>query len=125
MSKFVNAYPLNAHTPKSFQTHLRSIINHVARVKAKRKRDSKERAAFTAQFNTKPKAKAWSFRVNEKGTIIITIRKRKPAYLTRSEYEEITREFATYEKDINKVLEKRKINIIEDGEIKDLTSPDS
>lgn len=40
----------------------------------------------------KATAKAWSFRVSEKGTPILTIRGRKPKFLTSSEAKEVQKE---------------------------------
>lgn len=108
---FINAPKFLSHTAESFSSHLRSIMNHTQRLKAKRLRESKERAKFTAQFSNKPKPKAYSFTINKKGTPVLTIRKRKPQFLYASEWRELIKEHPSQENALKKILAKRKITL--------------
>ena len=85
----INAPKFITHTAESLHRHLLDIVNHTARLKAKRLKESKERAKWSAQFSTKPKPKDWFFRTTSKGNPSITIRNRKPKYLYQDELDEI------------------------------------
>lgn len=111
MSKFINAPRFLDHTAESFAEHLKSITNHTARLSAKRKREAKERAQFSAQFTTKPKAKAWSFRLTPKGRVSITIRGRKPRYLLEAELSEIVKTHKDHAKEIYEYLGQKSIEV--------------
>lgn len=107
----INAPRFITQDAESFQAHLRSIINHTARLRTKRKAKAKERAKYNDQFKEKPAPKYWSWRINNKGTGIITIRKRKPKYLLESEYQALLSENPSDLKLIQETLAKKKIPI--------------
>lgn len=97
--------PLANFTPVSFYEHIKNwknltLTRYHAKKEAKRK---------------KP-ARPWSWRVTTKGTFMITIRKRTPKYLTRTEYETLLTEVRESKHPIAEItisnyIEKKKIII--------------
>lgn len=109
--RIINAPRFMDQSSTSFASHLRKIVNHTARLKTKRKNSAKERAKYNEQFNPKPPPKHWSFRVNDKGTGIITIRKRKEKFLYENEYKEMLEAHPSDLKIIQETLARKKIPI--------------
>lgn len=95
----------NDFTPQSFYEYIKNwkyltLQRYHAKKEAKRK---------------KP-ARPWSWRVTHKGTFMLTIRKRKPRYLTRAEYEILLNEVRESqhpisEAQIAKYIETKKITL--------------
>ena len=90
-----------------YASHLRGIRSHWQRLQTKRKAEAKAR-----QAEYKVPAKAYSIRRNDKGTLVLTIRKRKPAYLYVSEWNELVAEWPRDE--LQALLAKRNITIKKD-----------
>ena len=113
--KLINSFPFLSYGPETFQDHLKSIINHTARLANKRQKASKERAKFNSQFSSKPIPKVWSFRINSKGTPILTIRKRKPTYLHKSELEDLLKSYPDHKEAIETLINKKGIEVRNDS----------
>lgn len=111
--KPLNALRFSFYNPFTFHEHLKSILNHTQRLKAKRLRESKERAKWSSQFSDKPAPKLWSFRINTKGTPVLTIRKRDPRYLYQSELKELLEKNSPYKTSILRLIDTKKIEIRE------------
>lgn len=114
MPDFINALPIGQYSPEGFAQHLRSIQSHDRRIKAERKARAKARV-----LANKPPAKAWSLSINAKDNPVLTIRKRKPAYLYISELNDIMGGHSEYEDKIKAVLERRGIELRPDSKGKD------
>lgn len=81
-----------------------------------------KRKAYLAEYFARRDAKkpppkpCWNWRVNKLGTFSITIRKRKPAFLYKSEYDQMLKEMLASEHGLtkgllDKTIEKRNIVI--------------
>lgn len=64
-------------------------------------REKRERAKLRSQ---KPKAKDYSYRINAKGTTVITIRNRKPKFLTCCEINELCQEHKLKFKELEEII---------------------
>lgn len=63
-----------------------------------------------------PPKPLWNWRVNQHGTLMVQVRKRKPAYVKQSEYDLILKEMLTSGKDLTEhdlqsVLKRRNIEV--------------
>jgi hypothetical protein len=103
---YINAQSIHTYDSTSYAEHLKSIKAHWSRLKAKRKA-----AKLSREAESKPPVKAYSFRFNKKGTPVLTIRKRKPAYLYRCEWLELETAYPEHREVLQTVLAKRSITI--------------
>jgi hypothetical protein len=107
--QLVNALPIESYSPDDYARHLKSIITEHGRRSRDKKAKAKARQAAYAQ--AKPKARPWSFRVNDKGTAVISIRGRKPSFLYEAELSLMVEENPEQASLIHASIVKRKIEI--------------
>ena len=108
MRRYINAKPIGVTTPEEFSTHLKGIMAHTRRVAEERKAKAKARL----DAGKKP-SRAWSCRVNRKGTVVISVRNRDPQYLTRAELDDLFQENPGIEALVHAKLVQRGIDVIE------------
>lgn len=103
---FILARPVQSHDALSWLSHLRSIQAETRAQWVAKKKAAKERS-------TKPPAKPWSFRRSPKGTPIITIRGRKPKYLSPAELQDMLTTYPADADDIRELIVTKAIPIKE------------
>lgn len=100
---------LDTMQPAQWKTYVNSLRSiHMARWR-KKKELAKLRSA-------KPPAKPYGFRRNDKGTPIVTIRNRKPKWVTRQEFKDLLSLSDLSERELWNLLVSKKIEIR--GELK-------
>jgi len=107
MKRYINAKPIGLCTPDEFSAHLKGIMAHTQKLRADRKAKAKARL----DAGKKP-SRAWSCRVNRKGTVVISIRNRDPKYLTQAELAELFKENPGIETLVHAKLVERGIDVV-------------
>lgn len=109
---FITTPSIWQHEMGTYSAHLKGLVNHHSRLQYKRKKEEIERKAEYASLIPPKPTIYWSFRLNAKGTPILTIRKRKPAYLLLSEAKELFKTHKVYIREIKRMIKKRKVKIL-------------
>jgi len=106
---YISAHSIHTHVAESYAWHLGQIQAHDRSVRALRKVKLKERQATYKVVKAPPKACTW--KVNAKGVGVLTVRGRKPPYITQSEWETLCLDHTDSIEAIQGTLKRRKIPI--------------
>jgi len=108
LHSLINTKHISTYTADEYTEHLRSIRRYTAKVVRDGKVAAKARIA-----EHKPAPKSWSFRITPKGKGSITLRGRKPPYITPQEHQDMLVLYPDAHELINAAIAARSITIKE------------